>query len=376
MYETSTTTVVGSLQSSNNPAFEDQTTVNEIIALTSPVTGGVPDTTVVIQQTTLTEGSSAPAPAAGTEIAVLTVTETATSGDAVVIGPTATKNVPVVIIQGTAKVDVTLNDGATAGGPAVTATAAGADAPVIGAQRVVVAGAGESKFTIADAKNTKLSLGTGNSTVVTGHGVDTVVAGLGNSTITGGNSDYSVVKLAGTASNYTVAAGTSGVVVTDKITGVTTKIEKIQYVEVAGGDALVFAKTATEASIATLFEVALGRTADAAGLDYYYDLAKDGATLSQIANALVKSAEFGPRALLDDTAFINSLYQNTFGRNGDSGGMTYWLGAMHDHGISRADIIRSFAEIHTLNMQGTHSPGATALEATLVGNVTIVSGII
>lgn len=377
MYESSTSTVTGALQNSSNPAFDDQTVINEIITLTTSNTGGVIDNTVTISEVTVTPGVTPTVPA-GTEVVLLTVNAPAGSSAPVVLPAAATKNVPVVVIQGNANIDLTLNDGATQGA-GVETTSAGATTAATGAQRVVVAGSGDTKVTIADAKNTKLTLGTGNSTVVTGQGTDTVVAGLGNATITGGASDYAVVELHGAASNYTVAAAGSGVgraIVTDKVTGVTTDITKIQYVEVGGGDALIFAKNATEASIATLFEVTFGRNADAAGLDYYYDLAKDGATLGQIANALVKSAEFGPRALLDDTAFVNTLYQNTFGRNGEAGGMAYWLDAMHNHGISRADVIRSFAEIHTLNLQGTHSPGATALEATLVGNVTIIPGIV
>jgi hypothetical protein len=377
MYDSTTSTVTGALQNSSNPAFDDQTVINEIISLTTSNTGGVTDNTVTISEVTVTAGTTPTVPA-GTEVVLLTVNAPAGSSAPVVLPASATKNVPVVVIQGNANIDLTLNDGTTQGA-GVETTSAGATTAATGAQRVVVAGSGDTKVTIGDAKNTKLTLGTGHSTVVTGQGTDTVVAGLGNSTISGGNSDYSVVKLAGAASNYTVTAAGSGIghaIVTDNVTGVTTDITKIQYVEVGGGDALIFAKSATEASIATLFEVAFGRNADAAGLDYFYDLAKDGATLSQISDALVKSAEFGPRALLDDTAFVNSLYQNTFGRSGESAGMAYWLDAMHNHGINRADVIRSFAEIHTLNLQGTHSPGATTLEATLVGNVTIVSGII
>lgn len=374
MYESSTSTVTGALQNSSNPAFDDQTVINEIISLTTANTGGVIDNTVTISEVVVTPGTTPTVPA-GTEVALLTINATPGSTAPVVLPAAATKNVPVVVIQGNANVELTLNDGTTQGA-GVETTSAGATTAATGAQRVVVAGSGETKVTIADAKNTKLTLGTGNSTVVTGQGVDTVVAGLGNSTVTGGAGDYAVVKLAGAASNYTVTTAAGHAIVTDNVTGVKTDISKIQYVEVGGGDALIFAKSATEATIATLFEVTFGRNADAAGLDYYFDLAKDGATVNQIANALVKAAEFGPRALLDDTAFVNSLYQNTFGRNGESAGMAYWLDAIQNKGIARADVIRSFAEIHTLNLQGTNAPGATTVEATLVGNVKIVSGII
>lgn len=368
MYESSTTTVTGALQNSSNPAFDDQTVINEIINLTTNNTGGASDNTVVISEVTLTAGATPTVPA-GTEVALFTANQPAGSTDAVVVNATVTKNVPVVVFQGDAKIDATFNDGATAGGPGA---AQGATTPAT-AQRVVVAGSGDSKFTIADAKNTKLTLGTGHSTVVTGQGTDTVVAGLGNSTITGGNSDYAVVKLAGAASNFTVAATGGHAVVTDNITKVTTDIAKIQYVEVDGGDALIFAKSNTEASIATMFEVAFGRNADAAGLDEYYD---SGLTLKQIADKLVTLPEFATRLLLDDKAFVNTLYQNTFGRSGETAGVNYWLDAMHNHGATRADIIRSFAEVHTLNLTGQEGTIGSGHEATLVGNVTIVTGII
>jgi hypothetical protein len=320
-----TATVIGSLESSGNPAL-DTTVISQIISLSTNTTaGGTTDNTVTVSQVTLDASGNATVPA-GTEVALITLPAPATPGTPVVVPAAAVKNVPVLIFQGTTDVDVSLNDGATAGGPGA-AVHQGATTPATGAQRVVVMGAGNSKVTIGDAKNTTLTLGTGNSTVVTGHGVDTVVAGLGNSTITGGNSDYSVVKLAAAASNYTVTTTTGHAIVTDNITHKVTDISKIQYVETAGSDALILASSNTEASIATMFQVAFGRTVDAAGLNYYYDMAKAGATEKQIADALVKSGEFLPHTLLDDQSFVNSLYQNTFGRNGETAGINYWLNA-------------------------------------------------
>jgi len=372
MYDSSTSTVTGSLQSSGNPAL-DTTVINQIISLTTNVAGGASDNTVTVSQVSVDASGNATVPA-GTEVALITLPTPSTPGGTVTIPSSAVKNVPVLIFQGDTDVAVSLDDGAVAGGPVAGVHAQGATTPATGAQRVVVMGSGNSKVTIGDAKNTTLTLGTGNSTVVTGHGVDTVVAGLGNSTITGGNSDYTVVKLAAAASNYTVTSNAGHAVVTDNITHKVTDIAKIQYVETAGSDALIFAKSTTEASIATMFQVAFGRTADAAGLNYYYDLAKAGATEKQIADALVKSGEFITHGLLDDQSFVNNLYQNTFGRSGETAGINYWLNAM-SHGATRADIIRSFADVHTLNLQGGAGPGA-GHEAILVGHVTIVSAII
>jgi hypothetical protein len=238
MYDSSTSEVTGALESSSNPAL-DTTLINQIITLTTNSTaGGTTDNTVTVSQVTLDASGNATVPA-GTEVALINLPAPTAPDKPVVVPAAAVKNVPVLIFQGNTDVEVSLNDGATAGGPG--AAHQGATTPATGAQRVVVMGAGNSKVVIGDAKNTSLTLGTGNSTVVTGHGTDTVVAGLGNSTITGGNSDYSVVKLAAAASNYTVTTNAGHAIVTDNVTHKVTDISKIQYVQTADNDALILA---------------------------------------------------------------------------------------------------------------------------------------
>lgn len=370
----SSTTVIGALDNSSNPALQDQTLLNDVlVVVTANPGGGAPDTTVTITEQTVVAGNTITNIDASNDLALVTINKDPANPNATTtITANAVKNVEAFIVQGDGNVEITFNDSAAQGGPATTS--AGATTPTPTAQRVVVTGAGSAKVTIADAKNTKLSLGTGNATVVTGSGVDTVLAGLGNSTITGGaNGDYAIVKLAGVASNYTVATVGTHAVVTDKVTGMHTDISKIQYVEVSGGDALIFAKSTLQASIATLFEVTYGRTVDAATLDHYLDA---GMTVQQVANELVAAPEFATRNQLDDRSFINSLYQNTFGRAGETAGIDYWMGAIKNNAATRADLVRSFAEIHTLNLAADgHGPGALH-EAVLVGNITVVTGII
>lgn len=360
MYDSNTSTVTAALTISNPAVFTSET-VNQILELTT--TAGT-DTVVKFEQVVAPADGVVTVPA-GTDVVIIA------SSDTVQTTITPPKNAPVLIFEGKGGVNVTLNDGVTAGaaGDAQGATSEGTE-------RVVIGSSGNDNFVISDAKDTLLTLGSGNSTVVTGKGIDTVVAGMGNATITGGNSDYSVVKLNALASLFSVTATNGHAVVKNIASGQVTDITKIQYVEVNGDDALIFANNNVEASIATLYETAFGRTADAAGLDHWFDLAKSGATLKQIADSLVTSAEFAPRAAMTDTAFINSLYQSTFGRAGEEAGINYWLGAMHNQGATRADLVRSFAMVHTLNVAKDEQALASDLEATLVGNVTIVTGII
>jgi hypothetical protein len=349
MYDSDQSEVTTALHDANPTVFSDET-ISQILALSTASN----DTTVRFDQTTPDADGNVTVPS-GAEVVLVTTSDTFQT----TVKPPA--NAPVVIFQGRGGVIATINDGPS--------TVPAHDAGVV--DRVVVGTAGNDQITVADARNTKVILGTGDSSVQTGSGVDTVEAGLGNSTIVGGDGDYAVVKLAGSATNYQVTVNNGHAVVTDNTTSKTTDITKIQYVQLDSGHALVFANDSVEGAIATLYHTAFGRDADAGGLDYWFDLGRAGASLSQIANAFVNSSEYASHLSETDTAFVQELYQNTFGREGEDAGVAYWVDAMA-HGATRADIITSFSQIAVQNIEHT----ATNQEAQVIGSVTIVTGIV
>lgn len=346
-YESDTSAVTDALKGANSTVFSDAT-ISQILALATK-----DNTQVQISQVTPDANGNVTV-AAGAEVVMVAASDTLQT-----ITPPA--NAPVVIFQGRGGVVATLNDAAAT----VPASQPGT------VDRVVVGSAGNDKIIVADARNTKVVLGSGDSSVQTGLGVDTVEAGLGNSTITGGSGDYAVVKLGGSATNYKVTVQNGHAVVTNNTSNKVTDISKIQYVQLDGGKALVFAKDSAEAAVTALYETTFGRTADAGGLDYWFDLAKSGASLKQIATAFTNSAEYSNNAKQSDADFVNSLYQNTFGRAGESSGMAYWTDALKN-GATRADLITQFAQIAAQNIAGT----AEHQEAQVIGNITIVTGIV
>ena len=272
-------------------------------------------------------------------------------------------NLPTVIFQGRGGVNVTVND---------NVTTPGADQTKV--DRVIVGSAGNDKIVVQDAKNTKIVLGGGDSSVTAGGGVDTVVAGLGNSTITGGTGDYTVVKLGGAASNYTVttAQNNSHAVIRDVTTGKVTDVTKVQYVQLDNGNALIFAKSSVEAQVANLYHTAFGRTADAGGLDYWFDIARAGGSLKQISTSFVNSTEFTSlHSNETQTEFVQSLYHNTFNRVGEDAGVAFWLAELAG-GKTKADLVLSFAELAIQNIQHT----AGNQEAEVVGSINIIGNII
>jgi len=348
MYDSDTSTVTDALKSANSTVFSDAT-INAILALTTRQ-----------NDPTVTFTSAAPdangnvTVSAGAEVVLIGSSDTQQT----IVMPPA--NAPVVIFQGRGGVIATINDAA--------ATVPSGDQSRV--DRIVVGSAGNDRIIVQDAKNTQIILGTGDSSVTTGGGVDTVQAGLGNSSIVGGSGDYAVVKLAGAPTNYQVTVNNGHAIVTNQTTNKTTDITKIQYVQLDNGNALVFAKNSVEAAVSTLYHTAFGRDADAGGLDYWFDLGRAGATLKQIADAFTHSAEFAAQQALSNNAFVQGLYQNTFGRAGEDSGVSYWTDALA-HGSSRADLITEFSQL-----AGNNIAGSIHTEAQIVGSVTIVTGII
>lgn len=343
MYDQEKSVVVDALKQSSATVF-DQSTIDRILNLT---TNGSTDNTVTFNEVTTLGGNVTVS--AGTEVAY--INSSATTQTVL----TAPLNVPVVVFQGLGGVNATFNDG-----QATVSSGAGV------ADRVIVGSAGADKIVILDGLNSQVTIGAGD-TVVAGTGNDTVVAGMGNSTIVGGT--HTIVQLGGGESDYKIDVANGHAVVTNIGSGVATDLSKIQYVQLDNSQALIFAKDTVEAAVTTLYQTAFGRTADASGLQYWFDVARSGTSLSDIADAFAASAEFAARAL-DNTKFVQSLYHNTFARAGEDSGIAYWVDALA-HGSTRGDLIEKFAQIAAY-----HIDGSIQGEASIVGSVTIIPGTI
>lgn len=346
MYESDVSTATSALKAGNTTVFNDAT-ISRILSLSTSIT----DTSVNFSTTT-PDANGVVTVASGTEVVLVQSSNTAPT----TIAPPV--NAPVVVFEGKGGVVATFNDGAN-----VPSHAAGVT------DRIVIGSAGNDHIILADARNTQVTLGTGNSTVVTGSGSDTVVAGLGNSTVIGGTG-HAIVQLKGNADDYTVTVNNGHAVVTHAGDGLTTDISKIQFVQLDNGKALVFAKDSAQAAVSTLYSAAFGRDADGTGLQFYFDAAKSGKSLTQIADFFLKSSEGQTLAAKSDADFINDLYHNTFNRTGEAGGLAFWADQL-SHGTTRAQVLAAF-----VNVAGQNLDDALHTEAVVVGSVTVIHNII
>lgn len=350
MYDVDKGSLASSLQSANSAIFTKDV-VENILSLGTPASS---NSAVIDKVTAPTTGGQVTV-ASGTTVAQIVVAETGTTKIDV------PANLPVLIFE-SAKggVETVINSGNTA--PAN---------PNAGVERVVVAGGGNNKITVADAKNTKIVASGGNDSIATGTGSDVIVTGGGNDTVDGG-AGFDVAKVKGKVENYDVSVSGGTIVAKDKATGETIQLKNIQYVELDNGEALVGAKNAKQAAVATLYEAALGRVGEGEGIKYWFDLADKGASLTDIARAFANSAEAQARnASLSDDAFVRQLYQETFGRSAETAGLEFWKNKLAS-GLTRADLTATFGDVAGQNLAGSLQTEAV----TTVGYIKVVGDVL
>lgn len=342
MYDSNTQAVSDKLKAASTTVFS-QDVIDDILSLVATTT----DTTIKVDTVTPTATGVVTA-AAGTEIVFVTTSDTA------VTNVTVNANIPGIFFQGAGGVNATIGSApATANGGSSAATAADAIA------RVVVGTAGADTITITDSKNTQIVAGD-KDVIKAGSGHTVVVAAQGASTVTGGAD--TIVEVTGKESDFTITSANGHAKITNATTKVSVDMTGVNYVRLDNNDALIFAGNVKQAQVANLFQAVLGRTADAQGLEYWFNQSDKGASLKSIAQSLMSSTEY-TGAAQTNAQFVTSLYTELLGRTADAAGNTFWLDKL-SQGVSRADVAVAFAQAASTN----------AAEVSVVGTVTIIDG--
>jgi len=194
---------------------------------------------------------------------------------------------------------------------------------------------------IGTAGNDVLNGGTGNDTLQGLGGNDTLINSLGNDTLDGGDGfdiasmGYGLrgTTISGNASERTLTHGSQ----TDKLVS----IEEIHFAD----GRMVYNPQDGVAQVARLFNAALGREPDQAGLNFWASAIKGGVSLTTLADGFLSSPEFAQRygSNLSNDAFVTAVYKNTLGRTPDADGLGFWVSALNA-GSSRGQVLRDFSE--------------------------------
>lgn len=98
------------------------------------------------------------------------------------------------------------------------------------------------------------------------------------------------------------------------------------------------------ARVVRLYKAALDRAPDPEGLNFWASNIAAGVPIRTLAGQIAGSAEFQTRYNAgDNTGFVQQLYRNALGREADAPGINFWLTALAS-GSTRGDVLVQFSE--------------------------------
>ena len=113
---------------------------------------------------------------------------------------------------------------------------------------------------------------------------------------------------------------------------------------VGGGDTP--STTSRAAQVTRLYDTVFDRPPDAAGLAFWTNALRTGATdLDDLAGLFVASPEFRNRyGDLGDRDFVALLYRNVLDREADPDGFAFWTTGLQSRRVDRDDVALAFSE--------------------------------
>lgn len=196
------------------------------------------------------------------------------------------------------------------------------------------------------------------SKLVGGSHDDLFTVGPRGASIDGG-AGFDTVEYSGTRAANTVQKQGDGFTVKDA-TGTDTLagIERLHFSD--GVVALDVGSDGIAGEAYRLYQAAFNRTPDAGGLGFWINTMDRGMSLQDVANYFVASDEFKKLygAQPSNADIVGKYYQNVLHREGDSGGLQFWLDILDRHVASAADVLASFSQ----------SPENQAALATVIGS--------
>lgn len=103
--------------------------------------------------------------------------------------------------------------------------------------------------------------------------------------------------------------------------------------------------SARTARVWRLYQAYFLRQPDAGGLAYWLGLSEGGLSLQDMSYNFERSAEFASAyGALDNTAFLNLVYNNVMCRPPDGAGLGYWLGLLNSGTLDRGELMVLFSE--------------------------------
>ena len=185
----------------------------------------------------------------------------------------------------------------------------------------------------------------GNDALHGDEGSDTLRGLSGNDQLDGG-SGVDGAYFRGPRSEYTVTPTPAGYTVTDSNaardgTDTLVGVERIQFFD----SKIAIDVNGNGGQAYRLYQASFDRAPDPGGLGYWIGRLDQGAALRDVAQGFLGSAEFSSRyGSLDVNQFVAQLYQNVLHRPGEAEGLAYWTNHLNTGALVRSEVLMYFAE--------------------------------
>ncbi|WP_273163110.1 DUF4347 domain-containing protein [Massilia timonae] len=205
-----------------------------------------------------------------------------------------------------------------------------------GSSQTIILGEGDDVLH-GGAGDDIIGSGAGDDMIHGDEGDDLIFGGEGNDYLDGG-AGHDTARFSGAVDGYSLRLKDGLLVMTDRAgnDGVDT-VAVVEVLRFTGGQSM-----ADDAVLARLYEGVLGRQASAAEVAWWQDVHVRGASLQQIAAAIIDSPEAAQAmGRADDDAFVAGLYQSVLGRTAPSAESAFWTDLLAD-GVDRATVALGF----------------------------------
>ena len=193
----------------------------------------------------------------------------------------------------------------------------------LGADDDVLMGGGGNDIIGSAGGNDIIDGGSGDDILVGGIGNDRLVGGTGNNVLQGGRSTQGAWEFYLAADGTLMARHETALFAP----GQEERLALAELNESATELAFLGADKAMLSSLSLLYHAAFGRAPDLGGLAYW---ALGGATIGTTADYFLRSSEWQTASgtAMSDAAFVETVYDNAFGRAPDDAGLAYWTGKL------------------------------------------------
>lgn len=195
----------------------------------------------------------------------------------------------------------------------------------------------------------------GNDTIKGLGGNDTIYGHGGNDVVDGGTGTDTFVTT-GSLSQYTAASENGMIAIQNKATGEIDYLANVERIQFTDNKVLALDFNGHAGEAYRLYQAALDRAPDAAGLNFHVSWLDNGTSLHDDAANFLASTEFQQKygTNLTDAQYVNELYNNTLHRGPDAAGAAYWNNQLSSHTQDRASVLIGFSESAENHQQTDH----------------------